>query len=101
VRHFASIAIALAVVLSSVEQGLADKPNGNEKAALKAVRQVVDAYNKAINQGDAEAVAALWTADGDFITTRGQRTFGRKAIQEAFARHFAETPGLKAITKIT
>jgi uncharacterized protein (TIGR02246 family) len=48
----------------------------------------------AFNQGDAKAIAALWTEDGEYIDDRGRRFAGRDAIEKGYAEFFTENPGL-------
>ena len=62
-----------------------------EQAALKFVA--------AYDAGNAEAVAALWTPDGEYIL--GQQTAkGRPAIAEVYKGFFAAHPGSKMHVKI-
>jgi uncharacterized protein (TIGR02246 family) len=60
-----------------------------------AIRQSAAAFREAFNRGDAKAVAALWTTDGDYIDEDGQRFQGRAAIEQEYARFFAAQPGVK------
>jgi len=60
-----------------------------------AVRKTVQSYVAAFNRGDAAALAAQWAEDGVVVTPAGQTLKGRKAIQEAFAAYFKESPGAK------
>ena len=50
----------------------------------KAIRAAGEAYAAAMNQGDAKALAAAWTADGDYIDASGQRFKARDLIAEDF-----------------
>jgi uncharacterized protein (TIGR02246 family) len=47
---------------------------------------------KAYNAGDAKAVAALFTADGQTVDKDGNEAEGREAIQKTFAELFAAMP---------
>ena len=60
-----------------------------------AIRAAADAFVAAFNQGDAKGVAAHWTADGDYTDESGTKFSGREAIQQGYARFFAENPGHK------
>ncbi|HEV3261256.1 MAG TPA: SgcJ/EcaC family oxidoreductase [Gemmataceae bacterium] len=53
------------------------------------------AFVKAFHSGDAEALAALWTPDGDYMDESGRDLKGRAAIEKAFTAFFAENKGLK------
>jgi uncharacterized protein (TIGR02246 family) len=61
----------------------------------KAIAKVRSAYMKAFNAGNAKALAAYWTADGEFIDAQGQSFRGRAAIQKEFAAFFAEEKGIR------
>jgi uncharacterized protein (TIGR02246 family) len=87
---------ALAALLWHVaaDGAWAQRPKGNpqdEAALLKGAEAFVDAFHK----GDAKAVAAHWTPDGDYIDQTGKHMKGRDDIEKAFAGLFAEHKGLK------
>jgi uncharacterized protein (TIGR02246 family) len=63
-----------------------------EITALEATAQ---AFADAFNRGDAKAVAALWTRDGEYIDVSGQRLEGRDAIEKQYAGFFEAHPGAK------
>ena len=60
-----------------------------ERGSQKAVRKVAAAYMEAFNQGDAKAITALWTPNGDYVGPRGERIEGRDEIQKGFEEFFA------------
>jgi uncharacterized protein (TIGR02246 family) len=62
-----------------------------EAALLKSAEAFVEAFHK----GDAKAVAAFWTPDGDYTDQTGKQFKGREAIEKAFTGFFAENKGLK------
>jgi uncharacterized protein (TIGR02246 family) len=62
-----------------------------ETALLKKAESFVAAFHK----GDAKAVAAHWTADGDYTSQTGKIMKGRDAIEKAFTALFADNKGLK------
>lgn len=74
-------------VLASNVFAAADSPDN--RASKKAVRQVAAKYAAAFNQGDAKALTALWTPQGDHVGPRGERLKGRKAIREKFEEFFS------------
>ena len=47
------------------------------------------------DQGDAKAVAGLWTETGEYIDDAGRTLSGRDAIEKEYAAFFAENPGVK------
>lgn len=59
---------------------------------LAAIRQAGGKFAEAFNRGDAKAVAALWTPDGEYIDESGQRYAGRAEIEKAYAEFFAANP---------
>jgi uncharacterized protein (TIGR02246 family) len=68
-----------------------DRNPQTEAAILKKAESFVAAFHK----GDAKAVAAHWTAAGDYTTQTGTTLKGRAAIEKAFIALFAENKGLK------
>ncbi len=84
-------ALALGV---AVRPAPADEPpgNGDEKAAIA---RNAEAFVEAFPKGDAEALAAFWTADGDYTDEAGRCLKGREAIAKAFRELFAENKDLK------
>ncbi len=74
--------------------GMAEQPKGNpqeEEALLKNAEAFVAAFHK----GDAKALAAFWTPDGDYTDQTGLHRKGREAIEKAFRELLAENKGLK------
>ncbi len=67
-------------------------PRTKEITALQATAQ---AFIEAFNRGDAQAVAALWTKDGEYVNESGQRFEGRDAIEKEYSSFFAAHPGAK------
>jgi uncharacterized protein (TIGR02246 family) len=65
----------------------------NGKADEEAIRQAVTTYAKAYSKGDARGVAALFTADAEYVDDEGHVVQGRDAIEKTLADAFAETPG--------
>lgn len=56
---------------------------------LKAIRAAAAAYGDSLEEGDAEALAAAWTADGDYVDAAGRAFKARDLI----AAEFREGPG--------
>ena len=69
--------------------------NKADDQALAAIRQGSRAFEAAFAQGDAAAIAAMWTEDGDYIDEDGQVFAGREAIQQAYAEFAAENKGTR------
>lgn len=55
----------------------------------------VDSYATAFNKGDAKALAAHWTENGEFVTPGGDVLKGRQALEEDFTAYFKENAGVK------
>ena len=58
----------------------------------KAIRQVVDAFTKAYNNGDAKTLASLFLADGEIVNEEGQCVHGQEAIERTYADVFKVHP---------
>jgi uncharacterized protein (TIGR02246 family) len=70
----------------------ANEPDTHQIAAITdSAKAFIDAFYK----GDAKAVAAFWTPDGDYVDEHGRILKGRKAIEDAYAEVFANNKGLK------
>src|SRR5262249_52011813 len=94
----------------------ADKPAAEKAAAEKAAAEKADAaketrpedraalvkaadvFAEAFNRGDAKAVAALWTEDGENHGEGADPIHGRADIEKAYAKFFKENP--KAVLKV-
>lgn len=87
------------------QQKLPESPkSGNAAPAVEearkedreAVRKDLDSFVKAFEARDAKALAACWTAEGEYRNDANVALRGRDAIQTAFAAVFAATPEIKA-----
>jgi uncharacterized protein (TIGR02246 family) len=67
---------------------------GNPEAE-QAIQKQAEAFIDAFHKGDAKAVAACWTADGDYTDRTGRHLQGRAAIEKSFQDLFSEHKGLK------
>jgi uncharacterized protein (TIGR02246 family) len=61
----------------------------------KAIKLLLETFNKAFNAGDATAAAATYTETAIVVDDHGERTEGRAAIQAQYAASFADAPGTK------
>lgn len=59
---------------------------------LAAIREQAAAFVDAFNRGDASAVVALWTKEGEYVENNGERFIGRESIKNSYADYFAENP---------
>jgi uncharacterized protein (TIGR02246 family) len=85
-----TVLAAMLVALPAFAQAPAAPPDSSPE--LNAVRATSKAFVKAFNKGDAKAVAALWTKDGDYTDDSGHTFAGREAIEKGYAKFFAENP---------
>lgn len=69
--------------------------DASNPAELAAIRETETSFKKAFDAGDAHAVAAHWTADGELIDESGRRVQGRDAIEKEYAAFFAANPGIR------
>ncbi len=61
-----------------------------------AIRQAVESYVAAFNQGDAKALAAMWSPEAVYTNPlSGEQVVGREAIEQQFASIFTEATGAK------
>jgi len=61
-----------------------------------AIRTSLESFVKAFESRDAKALAAHWTAEGEYSNEAGATIQGRAAIEKAFTALFAKTPELTA-----
>ena len=74
--------------------GFAGRTTDNAKDG-SAIQKQAEAFIKAFENGDAKAVAALWTEDGTYASLNGPELKGREAIQKAFTDLFANNKNMK------
>jgi uncharacterized protein (TIGR02246 family) len=60
-----------------------------------AIRKATADFIKAVEKGDAKAVAAAWTEEGEYIGDDGTTIRGRAAIEAAYAKAFAKKKKMK------
>jgi uncharacterized protein (TIGR02246 family) len=85
---------AQSVERSGQEEGRA-RPAADRSADEAAIRANIAQFVKAYNAGDAKAVAAMFTPDGQVIDKDGDATEGREAIAKTFKEIFADAPKQK------
>jgi len=73
---------------------LAQQSKGNAKEEAALLKKA-EAFAEAFQKGDAKALAAFWTLDGDYTDQTGRHMKGRLAIEKAFKEMFSENKGLK------
>jgi uncharacterized protein (TIGR02246 family) len=104
-RRGVAVAVLVGVIVGGIGNGGRAGPSGGSDEKLthppvrsdprmlaeeKVLRTNAAAYTKAFNAGNAKALAAFWTPDGDYVDTTGQLVRGRAAIEKDLAALFAE-----------
>jgi len=82
----------LALMAAARPLAAQDAPAG-PKADDAAIRAAAQEYIKAFNAGDAKALAAIYTADAEYVDDLGRAFQGRTAIEKHFKAGFVEQPG--------
>jgi uncharacterized protein (TIGR02246 family) len=75
----------LVVALAPLAVRAADSNDGE----IKAIRAAAAAYSKALEAGKADALAAAWTAEGDYINASGQSFKARELIARTVSKETA------------
>jgi len=86
------IVLCLGFVGSAGSQGQGD-PRAADKAAIQ---NATKAFVKAFEKGDAKAVAAHWTTEGEYIDDDGTILRGRANIEKSYTEFFKKHANLKA-----
>jgi uncharacterized protein (TIGR02246 family) len=88
------MAIAADNAIKSTKSPIDQQAKQADKA-VEEIRQAATAFANDFNRGDAQAVAAHWTEEGDYVNENGLRFHGREAIREEYADFFALNPGVR------
>ena len=65
----------------------------------KAIREAAQGLARAFEKGDAKAMSAFWTEEGQYVDESGAPVRGRAALEKAYAEFFAKRPELKVEAK--
>lgn len=97
--------IAFAIVLAAAGVGFIvadDKPAGVGPARPtdeQAIRSAAQSLAHAFEKGDAKALAACFTEEGEYIDENANPVRGRAALAKAYAEFFAKRPEVKVESK--
>lgn len=86
---------------AALAQGMEGEAMAHEEHQMMAaeVEAAIEAaaadMAEAMNAGDAEAVAALYTEDGVMMPPGGEAVTGRAAVEAAISEHFEAMPGMR------
>src|SRR6478672_3840687 len=61
-----------------------------------SIRTTFESFAKTFDSGDAKALSAYWTADGEYENDSDVRIHGRAQIESSFADFFSNNPDAKA-----
>lgn len=87
--------LAMFFLTLAVTMAKADEPDVATSPDVE-IRKAVENYVAAFNQGDAKALAAMWSPEAVYINPlSGDEVVGREAIEQQFAALFAETKDVK------
>jgi uncharacterized protein (TIGR02246 family) len=86
--HWAMVCSLLIPALALSEEEATEAPPESS-----AIRASIKSYVEAYNQGDAKAVAAHWSDEGEWISPAGERFAGKEAIESALKTLFEESKG--------
>jgi uncharacterized protein (TIGR02246 family) len=82
-------------IAAETPKGIAVGQNKAREADTEAIRKTSVEFAVAFNKGDAKAIAAMWTEDGECREAGGQTFIGRATIEKAYAEFFKGNPGAK------
>ncbi|HEV2946455.1 MAG TPA: SgcJ/EcaC family oxidoreductase, partial [Gemmataceae bacterium] len=88
------LAIPAAVFVGWALPGPAQDRQGSPEGSAEIAKNA-EAFIEAFHKGDAKALAAFWTPDGEYTDQSGRVLKGRQAIEHAFQSLFAEAKDLK------
>jgi uncharacterized protein (TIGR02246 family) len=81
------VCVAQEAETSSESQTSASDPRAEDLAAIRAGAKT---FADAFNNKDAEAIAAMWVEEGEYIDESGRRYSGREAIKKNYAELFED-----------
>lgn len=93
------VILTFAIVAWGLESAVGAEAS-RQAADEATIRKAVESYVAAFNQGDAKALAAMWSPEAVYTNPlSGERVVGREAIEKQFAGIFAEAKGAKLEAK--
>lgn len=87
------LAVPAAAIVLSARPVLAEQDDNADGKA--AIAKKAEAFIEAFHKGDAAALAAFWTPNGEYTDQTGKVLKGREAIAKAFQGFFSENKDLK------
>ena len=88
---------SLAAIAFAAEPGATPSPQVANSSApeIQSITQLDKDYEAAYNRGDANAVAAFYTNDAEYVDEGGNVVSGRDDIEKLLAEEFTTDPGAK------
>jgi uncharacterized protein (TIGR02246 family) len=90
-----ALVLAGAQLVGAAEPVKEPAPAKAQSAAEQAVRKAAQEFDAAFNSGSADKIAALWTADAEYVDEDGVRYVGRDMIKKEYGEFFAASPQSK------
>lgn len=88
-----SLVLLIGAVAAMAQAPAAPAPAGAGADQQAGIAKKAQAFVEAFAKGDANALAAFWTPDGDYMDVNGRVLKGRKAIAQDFTEFFAANKG--------
>src|SRR5262245_25357193 len=92
------LAVATAGLIYAQNKTPAPEPSGRPDDE-KMIREASDALARAFEKGDAKALVALFTEEGEYMDEDSDPVRGREALAKSYADFFAKRPEVKVETK--
>jgi uncharacterized protein (TIGR02246 family) len=93
------VVLGMILALAPVASGQTTAPPVRSEDE-KLIRGVIETFGQAFDKGDAKAVAALFTDQGEAIAIEGDAIRGRADLEAHYAERFEANPGEKIKTEI-
>jgi uncharacterized protein (TIGR02246 family) len=94
-KHRSNISLLSLALVCALSCGTSQVRAAESDPQEAAITKTAEAFVEAFQKGDAKAVAAFWTQEGDYVDPTGRVLKGRAAIENDFADLFAQNKGLK------
>jgi uncharacterized protein (TIGR02246 family) len=99
-RFVAAACVLVAAGLIFAQNKSASTGDASSRPAdEKAIREAAQGLARAFEKGDAKAMAAFWTEEGEYVDESGTPVRGRAALEKAYLDFFAKRPELKVESK--
>jgi len=79
-------------ILPATQPTAAAAAADERQADKAAVQKALEGFSTGFKKGDAKAVAALWTTEGEYVSDDGTKFSGRAALEKAYTEFFAKNP---------